>query len=372
MNVRERTAESAPLLISRKKSDEGPKPAEHRLLDGYVEEEELWDCTTCRACMEECPVAIEHVPVIMEMRRYLVLTESRFPAELTPAYKGLENSYNPWGFSPDSRADWARDLDVPTMAQTNGDAEILFWVGCAGSFDSRYQKVSRAMVKLMKAARVSFAILGKEEKCNGDPARRSGNEYLAQMLISENIETLNRYKVKNIVTACPHCFNALKNDYPQFGGNYEVVHHTEFLTDLIRIGKLRIDGRRRERVAFHDSCYIGRYNRIYDIPRHLVARSGASLAKMRRSQSRGFCCGAGGGQMFLGEEKGKRVNVERAEELAATGAQVIGTACPFCQTMFRDALGAAAGPKPRLMDIAQLAAASLPAGSPEPVPKQDS
>jgi len=354
MNVRERASEFPQPSDMKKDSD-------RRLLDSLIEEEELWDCTTCRACMEECPVMIEHVPAIMEMRRYLVLTESRFPQELTQAFKSLENSYNPWGFSPESRQDWAKDLDVKTMAQAGSDAAVLYWVGCAGAFDSRYQKVSRAMVKLLNAAGVQFAILGKEEKCNGDPARRSGNEYLAQMLITENVETLNRYNVKKIVATCPHCFNTLKNEYPQFGGRYDVVHHTVFLNELIRSGKLRLGKIAAEQTVFHDSCYIGRYNGIYNAPRTLIAGSGAGPAvEMKRSRSRGLCCGAGGARMFMEERIGKRINVERTEEAISLNPHTIATECPFCMTMLSDGVKAKnADEQVQVRDIAEILADCL-------------
>src|SRR4029450_12677602 len=213
MNIRERTLEKAPLVLG-EVSEPDAAIVTKRLLDNYVTDEELWACTTCRACMEECPVMIEHVPAIVDMRRFLVLTESRFPAELTGAFKNLETNFNPWSFNHQSRADWASGLEVPTMAAADTEPEVLYWVGCAGSYDKRYEAVTRAMVKLMKAAGIKFAILGAEEKCTGDPARRSGNEYLAQMLINENVETLNKHKFKKIVATCPHCFNALKNEYP--------------------------------------------------------------------------------------------------------------------------------------------------------------
>jgi Fe-S oxidoreductase len=359
MNVRERTSEFAPILLAGSR-DAHPEVAGRRLLDSYVSEQELWDCTTCRACMQECPVMIEHIPTIIAMRRYLVLTESRFPKELTKAFKSLETSYNPWGFNPESREDWAKGLSVPTMANAAGDAEILYWVGCAGAFDSRYQKVARAMVQLMNAAGIRFAILGNEEKCNGDPARRSGNEYLAQMLISENVETLNRYNVRKIVATCPHCFNTLKNDYPQFGGNYEVVHHTVFLNRLIRSGKLKIDPRLRERTVFHDSCYIGRYNGIYDAPRELMVRAGRNPVEIKRSRTRGLCCGAGGGRMFMEERIGKRINVERSEEALSLNPHTIATECPFCMTMLSDGVKAKnADEHVQVRDIAEILADSL-------------
>jgi Fe-S oxidoreductase len=359
MNIRERTAELAPFVLAGS-LEQNQEVAEHRLLDNFVTDEELWACTTCRACMEECPVTIEHVPAIVDMRRFLVLTESRFPAELTNTFKNLETSFNPWAFSSDSRTDWAEGLNVKTMAQAGGEADVLYWVGCAGSFDQRYVKVSRAMVKLLDAAGVSFAILGNEEKCNGDPARRAGNEYLAQMLIAENVETLNRYKFGRIVATCPHCFNTLKNEYPQFGGRYEVVHHTEFLRELVESGRLKVKADGGQRTVFHDSCYIGRYNGIYDAPRDLLKLSGASLPEMRRTRDRGFCCGAGGARMFLEETVGKRVNIERTEEALECRPETIATACPFCLTMMTDGVKAKdADSAVQVRDVAEVLAGSI-------------
>jgi Fe-S oxidoreductase len=360
MNIRERAAEIAPILLAG--TVEGHKDlVAHRLLGNFVTDQELWACTTCQACMQECPVNIEHVPAILDMRRFLVLSESSFPEELTATFKNLENNFTPWAFSHETRADWAQGLDVKTMAATGGqDIDLLYWVGCAGSYDQRYQKVSRGMVKLMNAAGVKFAILGVEEKCNGDAARRAGNEYLAQMLITENVETLNRYRVKKVVTTCPHCYNTLKNEYPQFGGSYDVVHHTELLQGLLQSGRLKLSKASREKVAFHDSCYLGRYNNIYDAPRNLLSAAGSQLLEMPRSRDRGFCCGAGGARMFMEEKEGKRVNVERTEEALRLDPATIATACPFCMTMLTDGLKAKdADERVQVRDVVEVLADSL-------------
>lgn len=306
--------------------------------DSPVTFDVLWSCTTCRACEDICPVNIEHLDFIIEARKHQVLMEASFPPEVQETFTNLENQANPWGFGADSRADWCRGMDVPLMGD-NPEAELLWFVGCAGSFDDRGKKISQAMARVLQRAGVNFAILGPEEACNGDMARRAGNEYLAQMLIQQNVEILNQYKPKRILTGCPHCFNIIKNEYPQFGAGYPVVSHAELLFDLHKQGRLKPNGSSPGTLTFHDSCYLGRWNGILQPPRDLLRSiSNGQLTEMQRIREKGFCCGAGGGRMFMEETLGKRINVNRAEEVMRTGAATVAAACPFCATMLSDGL----------------------------------
>jgi Fe-S oxidoreductase len=280
----------------------------------------------------------EHVPKIVDMRRHMVLMEGKMPPEAQETMRKIEQNYNPWGIGWDQRGRWADGMDIPTLADDGRDAEYLFWVGCAGSFDERNRKVSQAFARLMQKAGVKFAILGPEEKCTGDPARRIGNEYLFQTLAKENVATLNRHGVKKIVTACPHCFNTLRNEYPQFGGNYEVIHHSQLLDELLTAGRLKPSKPVAAKVTHHDSCYLGRYNDIYDEPRRVLqALPQVQTVEMSRCRDKGFCCGAGGARMWMEETIGEKVNHRRLTHVMETGANIVATACPYCLIMMDDA-----------------------------------
>jgi Fe-S oxidoreductase/nitrate reductase gamma subunit len=298
--------------------------------------EELWACTTCRACDQACPAGLEIVDKILDMRRYLSLMEAEFPSELGKAYVSLENSSNIYGMDQTTRGDWINELDfeVKVLGEPGVTAEYLYWVGCAGSFDDRNRKVTISTAKLLNRAGVDFAILGKNELCTGDPARRTGNEYVFQGLALRNIETLNDLGVTKIVTQCPHCFNTLKNEYPQFGGDYETIHHSALLMRLVDEGKIKPDSNGQS-VTFHDPCYLGRYNDGYTPPREVVDVVG-DLVEMPRNKSNAFCCGAGGGKMWYEEDTGKKVNIERTQEAVACGTDVVATGCPFCFVMIDD------------------------------------
>jgi Fe-S oxidoreductase len=318
-----------------------------------VEDEVVWDCVTCGACMQECPVNIEHVDHIVDMRRNLVMAESRFPQEAGAMLRSMEQAKNPWGVAQGERADWARDLGVRVLE--DGEApEYLYWVGCAASFDDRAKKIAQATAQLLQKAGVPFAILGPRELCNGDPARRIGNEYLYQELAKENVSTLDGVKARKIVTTCPHCFNTIRNEYPDFGGNYEVIHHTQLFAELMAKGRLKPTEEIRSLITYHDPCYLGRHNKVYDAPREVLEHvPGLRQTEMPRHKERGFCCGAGGARMWMEEHLGKRINGERADEAASTGADIVGVACPFCMVMLDDGVKGK-GSDMRVMDVSQV------------------
>jgi Fe-S oxidoreductase len=317
--------------------------------------EAMWECTTCAACVEACPVSIEQFPKIVDARRYLVMEDAEFPETMQQALTSLETRGHPFRGTAFSRVDWTAGLNISTLAETK-DAEVLLWVGCGGALVERNQKVVRALAQLLERAGVKFAILGREEKCTGDPARRIGNEFLFETLVQENVATLARYGVKKIVTSCPHCFNTLLNEYPQWGGRYEVFHHTQFLAKLVEEGKLDAAATSQKKVTFHDPCYLGRHNGVYDEPRELVQiATGRAGIEMQQSRSNSFCCGGGGGMSFVDEPPNQRVNQERARQALATDADVVAVGCPFCMTMLEDGINATKGQREiKVMDVAEL------------------
>ncbi len=333
-----------------------------RLTGGRVAEETLWACTTCGACQEVCPVFIEHPLKIIQMRQNLVLEQEKTPGELQRVFRNIERQQNPWGIANDQRMDWANGLDVPLIEDVP-DPEYLLWVGCAGAFDARIIKQTRSMVKILDAAGVDYAVLGHQEVCTGDPARRAGNEMLFQQLAEQNIETLKTAGVKKVVTSCPHCLHTLKNDYPQFGGNFEVVHHTQLIDHLYTTGKLKSTTSSVETLTYHDSCYLGRWNGEFDAPRNVLAQLGnpGGVKELTRNKRYGFCCGAGGGRMFMDEHEGTRVNVNRTDEIIAADVSTVAVACPFCNIMLTDGMKTRnVEDKIAVMDVAELVAQSIP------------
>lgn len=338
-------------------------PAE-ALYGDVISEDVLWACTTCRACEEACPVEIRPMTKLIGIRQARVLMEGDFPEEAQSAVRNIENQMNPWGLPQETRGAWAEGLDVPVMAE-GPEIEYLFWVGCAGAYDQRYINVTKALTKILKHAGVKFAILAAEETCTGDSAKRIGNDYLAQTLAQQAVDTLNGYKVTKIVTACPHCMNTIGNEFPQYGGDYEVVHHTQLIADLLKHGKIKPEKSKAGdlgALVYHDSCYLGRYNGVLDEPRAAIGGlPGARLAEMPRHGKESFCCGAGGGRMWMEERIGGRVNIDRAKEAIATGANTVATACPFCMTMLADGVKAEGRQDDvTVKDIAEILAEYLP------------
>ena len=369
--IRKRTEEKGPLVVNKVESDPG---LDKNLVHDYISPQELWACTTCMACVQECPVMIDHITPIIDMRRDLVMMESDFPPEMNTVFRNLENNESPWAFGADQRNDWIDELgdELAKEGKENhlkklsnigsaDDLDVVFWSGCAGAFDKRYRNVTKSFAELLNKAGVKYGVLGSEEKCTGDPARRLGNEFLAQTFIQQNVETLKKYNVKKVVTACPHCMHTLKNEYNKFGIELDVTHHTEYIDNLLKEKKLIPKKEIKETVTYHDSCYLGRYNNVYESPRESLASiPGLNIVEMARSKDKGFCCGAGGGRMFLEEHEGKRVNIERTEEAINTGANTIASACPFCMTMLTDGVKAKEkSDSVKVKDIAEIVLESL-------------
>ncbi len=350
MALRDQVFADGPKLL---RGEEGFEP--QPLVPGAVTDDVVWDCVTCGACVRECPVSIEHVDHIIDLRRHLVMVDSRFPAEAEPMLRDVERASNPWGRPQTERADWAERLGVRVLEPGDPPPDVLYWVGCAASFDERARTAAESTAKLLAAAGVDFAILGPRESCTGDPARRMGNEYLFQSYAEQNVKTLNDAGVTKVVASCPHCFNTIGNEYPDFGGDYEVIHHTELLAGLVREGRLQPNAA-EDRITYHDSCYLARHNDVLSDPRELVAAVGKPI-EMERSGKRTFCCGAGGAHMWMEERAGK-INEERVREAAETGAETLAVACPFCTVMLDDG-ARQRGDELRVVDVSTLLAEAL-------------
>jgi Fe-S oxidoreductase/nitrate reductase gamma subunit len=329
------------------------------LAGGLFDQEFIWSCTTCGACLEACPVSIEHISKLIDMRRYLVLTAGNISEGMQQVFAGITGQGSPWGYSRKEGLPWAKELSVPTI-QENPQAEYLYYAGCAAAFDAKAQKTAAAFIKLLQAANVNFAVLGSLEWCCGDTARRMGNEFLFEKAVNDNIATWNKLKIKKIITTCPHCFNTLKNEYPQYGGGFEVLHYADFLANLLREGKLLANKSFAKVVVFHDPCYLGRYNDVFSPPREVIkAVPEMQLAEMPRSKQRAFCCGAGGGRIWTTPTADNLITGNRVKEAVATGAEVIGTACPFCKMVFSEAVKLEGSHNIEVLDIAEILAASL-------------
>jgi Fe-S oxidoreductase len=350
MGIRDQVFAEGPRIL------DGDADAATPLVPNAVSDDVVWDCVTCGACVRECPVSIEHIDHIIDLRRQLVMVDARFPAEAEPMLRDVERSSNPWGKPQSERADWAEGLDVRVLEPGDPPPPLLYWVGCAASFDERARETAVSTARLLKAAGVDFAILGPRESCTGDPARRMGNEYVFQAFAEQNVETLNESGVTRIVTSCPHCFNTLGTEYPDFGGRYEVIHHSELLSELVRDGRIETT-RSDRRITYHDSCYLARHNDVIDEPRTLVAAVGEPV-EMERNGRRTFCCGAGGAHMWM-EERGSAINEERVRQAAETGAETLAVACPYCTVMLDDGVRTS-GRDLRVADVATLLAESLP------------
>jgi Fe-S oxidoreductase/nitrate reductase gamma subunit len=339
-----------------------PSASAPLLVGDVIKHETLWSCTTCYACVYECPVLIEQVDDIVDMRRYLALMEGDIPSSLATTLTNIERAGNPWKQPKRKRAAWTQGLDfeVPVMANVAEEGvDVLWWVGCAGAYDPRNQKVTKAIASILHAAGVNFAILGEEETCTGDSARRAGNEYLFQQLAQQNIETLNGYKFKLILTQCPHCLNTLLNEYPQFGGHYQVMHHTQYIEALLAEGQVKVKVEAEAKITFHDPCYLGRYNDEYDAPRHVATATGMKLVEMEKSRAQAMCCGGGGARVWMEDEGTTRINYNRLAQIQATGCKEVGVACPFCMVMLEDAKGAKGFEDLVVRDVAEIVAEAL-------------
>ena len=355
--IKDHLLEAGPGLIAAKKGGDAQEPP---LFRHMLSEQAVWDCVTCGACMEECPVMVEHVDSIVDMRRYLVLEESSIPETARSALQSMEQRGHPWRGTQATRTDWMEGLEVTTLAEES-EHEVLLWVGCTPALNLENQGTVRALATVLKAAGVKFGVLGMEETCSGDPARRIGNEYLYQTLAQQNIQTFNKYNVKKVLTLCPHCFNTIKNEYPQLGGNYEVMHYTEFVDELIQQGRIKPLKSVNISMTYHDSCYLGRHNKIYNSPRRIAqAIPGLTLLEMEKCRQQGFCCGAGGGHMWMEESGGQRINHARTDQFLATEGDTLGVSCPFCLQMFNEGIQAkGVADRKQARDLLEVLAESL-------------